>query len=207
MIYLLRHGETIWNRAGRAQGRGDSPLTWRGVGHAEAYGRWLARELEANGGDFELHSSPLFRTWQTASIVADHLAFEVDRLRTSPLLAELDCGQWEGLTAEEMERHDADRFAERRRDPWSGSPPGGESRSQVHQRALRWLESEPRGSVSVVVAHGIVSRVLRGAYLGLEPSEILELDSHHHGVLFRLFDGKVERIDTNGGASSRPGQS
>lgn len=194
MIYLLRHGETVWNRAGRAQGRGDSPLTWRGIGHARAYATWLARELP-DPASVEMHTSPLFRAWQTASIVADHLAYDAARLRTSALLAELDCGEWEGLTAEEMEKHDAARYAARASDPWGASPPGGESRAQVHERAKRWLDREPRGPVAIVVAHGIVSRALRGAYLGLGPAAILDLDPHHHGLLFRLAGGRVERID------------
>jgi probable phosphoglycerate mutase len=194
LIYLLRHGETVWNRAGRAQGRGDSPLTWQGVDQARAYAHWLSRALP-EGARVEMHSSPLFRAWQTACIVADGIGHDTGCLRISALLAELDCGEWEGLTAAEMEERDAARFARRREDPWATGPPGGESRSQVYERARRWLAEEPRGSVSVVVAHGIVSRVLRGAYLGLEPQAILELDSHRHGLVFRLDGGRVERID------------
>jgi len=201
VIYLLRHGETIWNRAGRAQGRSDSPLTWRGIGQARAYAECLMREIP-DPRSAGLHVSPLFRAWQTAAIVADHLGVSADDLRTSPLLAELDCGDWEGLTSPEMEQRDPAHFAARRDDPWGTGPPGGESRAQVHERARRWLAEEARMPVSIVVAHGIVSRVLRGAYLGLEPAAILQLQSHRHGVLFRLDRGRIDRLD----AGERVGQ-
>ena len=41
IIFLVRHGETEWNLMRRYQGRGDSPLTARGVAQAEAIGRLL----------------------------------------------------------------------------------------------------------------------------------------------------------------------
>jgi len=44
-LYLLRHGETIWNRTKRLQGHKDTPLTLRGVQQAEAMGKALAQEL------------------------------------------------------------------------------------------------------------------------------------------------------------------
>ena len=40
-IYLLRHGETVWNREGRLQGQRDSPLTARGIAQAGALGDLL----------------------------------------------------------------------------------------------------------------------------------------------------------------------
>ena len=45
MIYLLRHGETLWNRDGRQQGQRDSPLTRGGIAQAEAMGRRLRDEI------------------------------------------------------------------------------------------------------------------------------------------------------------------
>ncbi len=196
MIYLLRHGETVWNREGRAQGRGDSPLTWRGIGHARAYAESLVREIE-DVREVRLYTSPLYRARQTAQIVADRLGIEAASHTVSPLLAELDCGDWEGMTAEEMRADDPDRFEVRSRDPWSGSPPGGESRAEVHRRAAEWLEATPRGERTIVVAHGIVSRVLRGAYLGLSADAILGLDSHRHGCFFRLDQGRVDTLEAS----------
>ena len=48
VIFLVRHGETEWNRVHRYQGWGDSPLTARGVAQAEAIGRRLCTLREAS---------------------------------------------------------------------------------------------------------------------------------------------------------------
>lgn len=193
MIFLLRHGETLWNREGRGQGRGDSPLTLRGIAQARAYGRALRGALDGEE-DVELFASPLFRAWQTAVIVAETAGRDASALRPSPLLAELDCGAFQGLTRAEIETRHPGLLEARRREPWTFVPPGGESRESVHARARRWLDEERCGKVAVVVAHGIVSRVLRGAWLGLGPREIEALPPHHHGRLFRLCEGRAEEI-------------
>ena len=45
VIYLVRHGETTWNRVGRQQGHDDSPLTETGIEQARAAGRVLQRAI------------------------------------------------------------------------------------------------------------------------------------------------------------------
>ena len=50
VLYLVRHGETEWNRQQRMQGRLDSRLTAEGRAHARVHGELLAREaVERNG--------------------------------------------------------------------------------------------------------------------------------------------------------------
>lgn len=72
MIYLVRHGETEWNRAGRMQGQLDSPLTERGQAQARAVGETLA-ELTNGANGLALVASPLGRTMATATIIAEAL--------------------------------------------------------------------------------------------------------------------------------------
>ena len=62
-IFLVRHGETEWNRARRYQGWSDSLLTERGVAQAEAIGRHLASLPEASGA--AIVASPLGRARRT----------------------------------------------------------------------------------------------------------------------------------------------
>ena len=71
IIYLIRHGETTWNREGRVQGHLDSPLTERGIAQAKAAGRTLRPLL--NGENFLLLTSPLGRARQTAALVLRQL--------------------------------------------------------------------------------------------------------------------------------------
>lgn len=43
-LYLMRHGQTVWNAEGRMQGRLDSPLTPLGEAQARRLA-WLVRDL------------------------------------------------------------------------------------------------------------------------------------------------------------------
>ena len=100
VIYVIRHGETIWNATGRRQGHRDSPLTLTGFAQARAVGRGLAGALasEAEGPEaFEVVSSPLGRCWQTAVIVAQQAGLRAERIALEPRLAEVGYGLWEGL--------------------------------------------------------------------------------------------------------------
>jgi len=66
MIYLLRHGETVWNTLGRFQGQKDSPLTEHGIGQADLVSSLLYHELDGDCGSFDFQVSPLGRTRETA---------------------------------------------------------------------------------------------------------------------------------------------
>src|SRR5712671_1121372 len=72
VIFLVRHGETEWNRVHRYQGWGDSPLTARGVAQAEAIGRRLCTLREAEAA--EIVASPIGRARRTAEIIRGQIA-------------------------------------------------------------------------------------------------------------------------------------
>lgn len=188
MIYLLRHGETVWNRAGRLQGRADSPLTLAGARHAMAYGSWLAGELAA-AGDVVLYSSPIGRARQTAAIVADAIGYDAQEIVLDDRLAEHDVGELSGSTWAEIERSRGER-SERLRD-WDYRPPGGETRREMLARVEDFLGTTRAEPVSIVVSHGGTSRALRGAFLGLDVPAIQALPVHAHGRLFALSGGRV----------------
>ncbi len=192
-LFLVRHGETVWNRERRKQGRLDSPLTLRGLEQARAHAETLRALIDPE--IIELHSSPLFRARQTAAILAEVLALPTARQFESILLAECDVGAFEGLTDEEVRERLPGVLEERRRNKWSFPFPGGESYADVHRRTQRWLAERGDGRSLVVVTHGIASRALRGAYLGLEPDAILALDSHDQSRIYRLEGGRIEVVD------------
>jgi probable phosphoglycerate mutase len=192
MIYLVRHGETVWNRLKRLQGRGDSPLTPEGVEHVRAVSRILRREI----GDVEsaqVESSPLERAKQTAFILCRELGIDQSRIRIVSLLSEYDCGAWEGLTGDEIdELHPGEREA-RETDKWNHVVPGGESYALVYERAKQWIGSVPDESVTIVVTHQMISRMIQGAYLGLSPTEMLQRP-HAHDRVYRLHGGQIEEL-------------
>ena len=102
LIYLVRHGETEWNRAGRMQGQRDSPLTTRGEDQARRVGLALARPIGAGDG-FAMVASPLGRTLRTAAIIRAAMGLAPDGCPTDDRFMEITWGAWDGLTRDEID--------------------------------------------------------------------------------------------------------
>lgn len=189
MILLLRHGETVWNVERRLQGRRDSPLTERGRRQAHAMGRLVRDLIQREGGDWRLVTSPLGRARDTAAAVAAATGLEA---ATDARLAEIDCGEWEGVPF-------SDVLAGREGPPsrrWIFDAPGGEGAEALRARIDGFLASlppEPSRRV-IAVSHGVASRIMHGAYLGLTFDEVVDLDVPH-GAVFRLQNGQIDRFD------------
>ncbi len=193
-IYLLRHGETEWNRAGRMQGHLDSPLTARGEAQAQAVGEALSELID--GGDFDMVASPLGRTRATAAIIARALGRDPEAMTTDARLMEMTWGDWDGLTLAEIEARDPGALARRKADHWDYRPPGGgENYAMVARRVGGWLADLGAERSLVTVAHGGVGRVVRGLYGGLARAEMLALEQPQD-AFHLLHDGQVGRIDT-----------
>jgi broad specificity phosphatase PhoE len=191
LIYLVRHGETVWNQAGRQQGRLDSPLTPKGVAQARAAGRFL-RTILPEGLEFVLETSPHGRAQTTAELIAAELALPVAAIRSSPLLMENALGVWEGLTAAEIDDRFPGARQAREADKWSYVIDGGESYALSSERARRWLAG-CAAPVIVAVTHEMMSRAIRGAYASLSPAETLAR-SHPQDQLYRLDGGAITEM-------------
>jgi probable phosphoglycerate mutase len=189
-IYLVRHGETEWNRAGRMQGHLDAPLTMRGEAQARAVGETL-RELGVGG--FSMVASPLGRTRATAAIIARALGRDPEAITTDHRLMEMTWGAWDGLTNAEIEARDPGALARREADHWNYRPPvGGESYARVALRVADWLAGLDEDRPRIVVSHGGTGRVLRGLYGGLSQAETLAQDEPQD-AFHRLHDGQIGR--------------
>lgn len=189
MIYLVRHGETVFNAQGRQQGRLDSALTAIGEAQAAAVGRLLAGLVGKPDG-WRLIASPLGRTQATAAIIGKTLRLPVE---TDPRVIEVSFGEWDGRLRDELAIEHPEAFASKE---WRFSAPGGETYDDVHGRLSDWLASlppEPDRKV-IVVSHGGSGRVLRGAFMGLSPSAIWDLEVPQDAV-YRLANGSIERFD------------
>jgi probable phosphoglycerate mutase len=188
MIYLLRHGETEFNREGRVQGWLDSILTPLGRRQAQAMADLLAR-LTAGQEDWRVVSSPLGRTMATAEIVGRALKLPVE---IEPRLKEVGCGAWEGLLRRDLATAHPELFASHN---WFFEAPGGERYEQVMARVAGWLgELAPEPRRLIVVSHGVAGRLLRAAYAGLPRAEALG-QAVPQDAIFRLAHGRTERID------------
>jgi probable phosphoglycerate mutase len=192
VIYLVRHGETTWNRVGRQQGHNDSPLTELGIEQARAAGRLLQR-LIPDIYNVCIETSPLGRARQTAIILSEVLGLDPNEILVAPLLIEHHLGNWQGLTHSEIDARDPGALQAREERKWDYVVPGGESYALVADRAKQWLASKRHAPITIAVTHAIISRTLQGAYGGFTPSETVNR-SHPQDRIYRLHDGRVEEI-------------
>ncbi len=101
VIYLVRHGQTVFNAAARWQGQVDSPLTALGLRQAAAAGETLRGIIADN--DIAVFCSPLGRAHDTAKIIAEKIGYQ-NEMQLDPRLMEIGMGSWEGLTDYEIEQ-------------------------------------------------------------------------------------------------------
>jgi probable phosphoglycerate mutase len=161
-LWLVRHGETDWNRELRFQGHLDAPLNALGLQQAQRLGQHLAGQ-----GPRLLMVSDLLRTRQTADPLAGH--WQTPAMPES-LWREQSFGVIEGLTLTEVQdRHPDVVEGWRRRDP-DFAPEGGESRRQFHARVMQAVQQlvvrcadEGRPSPVVVSHGGVLDMIYRSA--------------------------------------------
>ncbi|HHV63288.1 MAG TPA: histidine phosphatase family protein [Firmicutes bacterium] len=164
-VFLVRHGQTKWNKDSICRGRLDVELDETGINQAVATGRALSHlRFEA------VYSSPLARAMRTAQEIA---AFH--NLNVTPVdgLIDIDFGEWQGLTIEQVRQKYPDIYRLWQKEPQNVRFPGGESLDEVTQRALSAMQGiiarHPEGNI-VMVSHRVVNKVLLCATLGLDNS-------------------------------------
>lgn len=190
-IYLVRHGETEWNRDRRLQGWRDSPLTAKGREQARRVGLSLRRTVAAPE-HCRILASPLRRAVHTTEIIAEACGLDSAKIQTDTRLKENGYGAWEGMTFAEIEAIDPDGLRRCRADRWQFAPPDGETFVDVERRARAWLEDLSAGAPVIVVAHGEWGRLLRGVYAGLSRPEVMALDKPQD-AFFELAGGRIVR--------------
>jgi probable phosphoglycerate mutase len=190
MIYLVRHGETEFNRERRLQGHVDSALTARGVEQARGVGEGL-KALIGDAAGWRILTSPLGRARRTAEIIAERLGGA--GIEVEPRLIELSWGDWDGRPRDELAAAYPDTFG---RSNWAFHAPTGETYEAMCARLSGWLGELPPepGRRIIAVSHGVTGRVLRGVYAGLPPDEVVTQDVPQDAV-YRLAGGAIERID------------
>jgi broad specificity phosphatase PhoE len=192
MIYLIRHGQTEFNRADRFQGRVDSPLTELGVAQARAVGARLAALAAADPGDWRIACSPLGRARHTAEIIAE--AMGLGPPTPDERLIEVSYGALDGLTRAEVDAR-FPHLARIKRGIFTIAP-GGEPIADVQARAASWLADNDLvdGVRRIAVAHASIGRVLRGLYAGLD-IDVAKLLETPQDAFHLLYAGAIERID------------
>ncbi|MGB3041586.1 MAG: histidine phosphatase family protein [Xanthobacteraceae bacterium] len=192
-IYFIRHGETAWNAAGRFQGSKDIPLNDLGRVQATHAGDVLGDLVARNGhalDDLAFVASPLMRARVTMELVRTELGLPPEGFALDDRLREIAYGEWEGSTLPEMRASHPDLFAERERDKWHVSPPGGESYVSVTQRMREWYDSLPGNTVAV--SHGGTARALMVAIGIALPEKAADLFIEQ-GAVYVFRDGTLAK--------------
>ena len=181
-IWVVRHGETEWSRAGRHTSYTELPLTDAGRAAAAA----LAPRLDRHRFALVL-SSPRERALQTAAAAGfPDALIDAD-------LQEWNYGDLEGVTTEEISARGG-AFADW--SIWKGPVPGGESIDEVAARARRvGARADAAAGDVVVFGHGHFLRVFVAVALGFDPvaGERFAFDAARVGVLGPEHDVRVVR--------------
>ncbi|HWP34483.1 MAG TPA: histidine phosphatase family protein, partial [Thermodesulfobacteriota bacterium] len=163
-VYLVRHGATAWNEAGRWAGRADMPMSELGRRQIER----LAARLAAAAPVARIYTSPLARARETAAILDAALGAGV---AVDPRLVEVSYGAWEGKRPAEVRATPEgaawyDRWEAR---PGSVPAPGGELAADALARALaalREVAARHPGARVVVCGHRSLNRIVLAHALG-----------------------------------------
>ena len=180
-LWLMRHGQTDWNKAKRIQGHLESDLNETGREHAADQGRILAGlDLPA---DLQVFCSPQKRTRQTAQIALKALdltpVFD-DRLK------EIHVGEWEGFHQHELREQEPERYGTRHHfDAILDGP--GETEADMRYRIGSFL-SDLTGP-SLIISHGVALTFLRGIIAGLDRDAMREM-TRDQGVVLEVRDGE-----------------
>ncbi len=189
-LYIIRHGQTDWNARGIIQGRTNTRLNALGREQAGRNGEVLA-DILVNADDFGFVSSPLDRACETMEIIRKKLGLPTKNYKTDDRLLEVNYGDWQKHSWEELRKEKSKEIEERFADPWGTIAPGGESYEQAMLRVNSWLNEI--GKNIVAVTHGGVMRCIRGQILNEATALRPTFDVPHDRILL-LQDNRIEWI-------------
>ncbi|HEU5465043.1 MAG TPA: histidine phosphatase family protein [Candidatus Binatia bacterium] len=180
-VFLLRHGETAWNKLGRVMGRTQVPLGADGVQQIQKIAPLVAT-LEPDA----IYTSPLRRAVQTAKVVAAETRLPICK---SEGLNEIAYGEWAGRYFEDL--IDDELYRRFIKSPAKTILPGGETISDVQRRGLEVIEEAAQkipGGRFLFVSHGDVIRAILCHYMKLPLNEYRRL---------RVDNGSLSALQTD----------
>lgn len=173
-LFLVRHGQSLWNLENRFTGWQDIDITETGIGEAKNAGIALKKEKI----DIAF-TSVLLRAQHTLSVILNEIGNPNIPIVMDKALNERSYGSLEGLNKAET----ALKYGEEQVHTWRRSydvvPPGGESLKDTYNRVIPYFEKEiapllKKGENVLIVAHGNSLRALIMYLEHLSPEEILE---------------------------------
>jgi len=188
-IYLVRHGETEWNRVRRFQGRSNLPLNKEGKKQVKA----LALALK-NKPLTAIHTSPLIRTLETARLIkVFHPSIPIFEEKG---LIEMDLGEFDGIKARDWAEQYPDFRKAWNENSASVKMPGGESLKEVQVRAKHTLERitriYPPDTTILISSHNFVNLTILCDLLEIPLRRFREL--RQENAAFNVIRKKGDRL-------------
>ena len=191
-LYLVRHG-AAQGQQGRIVGHADPPLS--------PEGSVMVEQLVASMDEppARVVGSDLARARASAGLFADRWGIEP---KSDPRLREMDFGEWENRTWQELEQHDGARLDAWMRD-WVRVPaPGGESFTDLMARVRGWLDDRSEATdeldSTVVVAHAGSIRAILCVLLAVPMEEAFGFEVDYARVTgVSVLNGTAELICSN----------
>lgn len=153
-VILVRHGASEWSSLGRYQGHEPVPLSPLGIEQAHA----LKEELYQYNPK-RIVSSDLPRTQQTADVIAKHFMLKT---HFDVRLRELNCGNWAGLTEQEIKALNPKAVAKLRNGqdiPRGGGETIADMTVRIHAALADWVRDDFSGTL-IFVSHAYVIRAM-----------------------------------------------
>ena len=183
-LWLLRHPKPDVSARGLCYGALDVALSPDGIRRAHAVAGALAQESFA-----AIYTSPRRRCSQAAEILA---AGRTCPLGTVSALRELDFGELEGRSYDEIAAVYPDVYQQWMDHPTKTQFPGGENVHDMYTRviaAMRELRRRHAGQSIAIMTHGGVIRMILAGALGMELANIFRIGQRYGAInVIRYFD-------------------
>ncbi|MDR0616615.1 MAG: histidine phosphatase family protein [Synergistaceae bacterium] len=193
-IFLLRHGKPQFpDERKYIYGQTDFPLSEAGRKEAEAIGKALSKVPMSR-----IISSDLARAADTAKIVAGLQKKKPRAPEQDPALREINMGEWDGLTKDDIASGYVDIFRRRGQDVENVTPPGGESLGQLQARGIAAFERIAEESRSLgnilIVAHGAIMWSIVSGLFDMPIGGLYRFGLDYCGVHLIEHCGETERL-------------
>ena len=162
-FYLIRHGETQWNKEGKYQGMTDIALSETGLAQADLLGKRF-RHLPLDA----IYVSPLQRAMKTAEAIAKETGVP---LQTDEHFREIHFGEWEGKTISQLQQEYGESYQKFFDNPFLHPFPGEGSFDKVMERSVAGFDAlleKHKGEHVAIVSHGGLLRVMLVGILGMD---------------------------------------
>ena len=164
-LYLVRHGESEWNKLKKIQGQQDVSLTNKGIEQAKITGKRLMKEKIQ-----KIYSSDLKRAYDSAKIIGEILNVEVIPLKE---LREINFGIWEGLTEDIVKSKFNKEHEKWLKEPEKLKNEGAETIKELQERVMKGVNkiiNQEKVDNILIVSHSAALKTIILGLLGMDLS-------------------------------------